>query len=93
MLFRYGAKQRAADVIEAAIDEMRAIGIDRATIIRTLFNYFIHEIGYTPEGGEEPSHVENMENLHIVNEVNDRWRVLLKQIEKEDPDLIQSHIV
>lgn len=78
-------RHRAELVLEAFVAGMKSEGIDRATIVRTLFDYVIHELGDTPQGGELPSPTEEVENRAIFNEIDAYWMGLRKQLEEAVP--------
>ena len=73
---------------------MRGIGIDRGTIIRSLFDYFVHELGKIPvteaQGFDDP--VETLETVGIINEVNDKWRWMMRAWLETHPNDFRSHI-
>ena len=93
-LFRLGPRDRAHDILAEAVAEMRGIGIDRGTVIRGLFDYFVHELGKIPvtesQGFDDP--VEATETLNIINETNDRWRRMMREWVAAFPDDFRSHI-
>jgi hypothetical protein len=93
-LFRLGARDRAHAILAEAAEEMRGIGVDRGTIIRSLFDYFVHELGKITmteaQGYDDP--VEVTETINIINETNDRWRRMMNGWIKTHPDDFRSHI-